>query len=415
MTKNQIDTMKNKIEQLKLNPGNFGYTGELYIEKKDISNDFSYIIEHCSDYFVDCGSYICNRTENYYSSDLADTIQLYSSTKGIYEKLLTSEISGEGKRLTLFTITEYLMMIISKLIDIQVIHKQSIGAYYNKFLDNMNSLSATLVQLMFEDEPNLNLEFIEAEVKTFGTEVMQSGVITTREYVEMDHKLILFRGFLLILEELPKYDLIVSPLLGGAMTAPMFIGFYDYFNSAGTNKEMKAEFIKYGQYDSNADLTNVGDNEFDQQIERLTSLYSNDSNILIADDSIGSGGTCSKIKEALSSYFKDVEVHSVETYWFRKLFQQDKYVSFKSEEVELLSPFCARHFINIDAHIKTIKELKNSYLDNFVEYNRNLNCFYDYELNEEIMGDLLEHKMLNKYYSRAQALVKLEGNFAKKK
>ncbi|MBN2984753.1 hypothetical protein [Cohnella algarum] len=152
-----------------------------------------------------------NRTRLYYSESFDEVYALAENLPRHSRLVQISEIPEETKRFIFFTLCEYMLVAIAKLMTAGQ-PPQQLAEGYREFQRGLLETSESMLSAVFRDN------FLPLPKLTAALSVIKKKaerITTVRAYVEMDHKLILLLDYLLFYEEINRYEILLAPLLGG--------------------------------------------------------------------------------------------------------------------------------------------------------------------------------------------------------
>lgn len=111
----KFDLIKTLYDNLRISPRSFGFAGEVYARFYYFEEKHKEIIEKYI--FVYQATFI-NRKAIYYTTSIEDALYILEMTTNDYMTICQSKINLEYKRYVLFTIVEYAMHMICKLLNV---------------------------------------------------------------------------------------------------------------------------------------------------------------------------------------------------------------------------------------------------------------------------------------------------------
>jgi hypothetical protein len=360
MSESYLDRIKPVIEMLKVDPYSFGYAGEMYLNYDSCRKAFFLFDRLLKKYLTRNDRYIYNRTSLYYSVKFHETINLLRDIPLDYKIILDSSINIETKRYLLFTMMEYSMAIIAKLLDLCFSYPEMKKELYLPLKTHLGDLSELLVDIACSDSIG-EIPIFKTEFFIFLQKLSENHkTISVRQYVEMDHKMSLFIGYLLLMDYIDGYDLIVSPLLGGAFIPPLFVSLTTKTNPDSIKKTKKIDYVKCSFYDEGIKDAPPPDSFLEEQLKFFQECYCRDDKVLLIDDNIGSGRTINKLKHVLATHFEAVDTGGIEFFWERKLHIEKRNLpSFDINDFDFVSPLSYRYFRNLDQYIERLHQPGN--------------------------------------------------------
>ena len=338
----------------------FGFSGEVYIASDEFEDDYIQYKKILEKYFSFKEPFYCNRSKSYYDTDLIENMDLISSIISDTYVILLSDISYSNKQYIIFSLTEYMLSSIAKLLGVSFSHSSLKNDYYIALKNYLSQLTDYLVCIIF-DENFEEFPFICSDLLDEILSDMQHLEISeVREYTEMDNILIMFVTYFVYSDYLEMQDVIVSPLQGAALIPPFYISMQKYANSKIRKAtEIKYEYVRFSQYDS----THYCQFSLHEQIKVLKNQYPSDIKIILIDDNTGTATTIKAIKQELSEKFTNITTCVLECRWDTKIYNVN-YPAFQLNDVDLITPLCYRHYKVFDeqiAYIKNDKKLHSCY------------------------------------------------------
>ncbi len=388
---------------LKINPYSFGYMGELYVEHRYIDTIDQLYFHIIDKYLMSNGSYFYNRNRLYFSSSLNDIVDVILKTNDDYILIQNSDLPSALKRYLLFTITEYAMHSVSKLLNACYFSQVIFEEFYIVLKSYIELLSQQLTTILFDmDFSNLILidkSLLENVCKKF----TGAGITNLREHVEMDNKIILLIGYMLYIEHISNYDLIISPLLGAAQIAPFFNAVQQHLFQDRT--AISFEYIKFSTYAVECFEETQDSLSILTQLDNLKQKYPPTTKVLIIDESLGSGKTVLHIKRMLSDYFNEIHTGAIEFRWDKKIIYNHDREWFSLGDIDYIMPISYRHYIQLAHHFESIR-LGDIVYKPYIPYCiYNDKDYYSYVANEDLDDDKLS--MLNAFINKAKIVMQI--------
>lgn len=363
MEKKTMNTYSDKVkfiyENLKINPNSFGLAGELYIKQKSSNVEVQYrslINKYVS---INKDNFYVNRKPVYFSSCFDDAVNIIFEIPEDYRIILKSNISIELKRYLLFTFTEYIMSSICKLLNLCFIYRDFKNYFYNSLKNYLIDLSHLLVSIQFSEDFQ-QMEMLDGSIyKSIVLVAKELNITKLREHVEMDNKMLLIIGYLEYSDYVKKYDLILSPLLGAAQIPTLFNALNSFMNKYDVSLQpISFEYIKYSTYEEDGCDCFIS---IEEQKQWLCEKYSNNSKVLLIDESLGTGTTVLRIKKEIEEYFFAVDTAAIEYRWDKKIIWNTDRDWFNINDIDYVSPIYYRHYSILDEQILQLKNETVSY------------------------------------------------------
>ena len=333
--------------ELKIRPHCFGFAGEVYItsfksndEHRDTIKKYTYTYQNTC----------VNRKASYYSDSFKITCELLKETYNDFNEVKSWDISVEFKRYLLFTVTEYTLHCLSKLLHVCFENMIFRDSFYLKLKNKIEEISKTLVSLMFSDNiSNLYLSdmILTDEITAFYKEGEEPLL---REHVEYDHKLLLIFAYILYRDIISEDTLLICPLLGAALIPPVFKAIDSYFvGRFGTQKSITYDYIKHSTYDISSTI------ELNKQVDIIKQEHFYFNKMLLLDESLGTGTTLLELRDALVGSFKEIKLGAVEFRWDKKIVYNNVRNWFDIEKIDYITPISYRHYLILDRQITSFK------------------------------------------------------------
>lgn len=332
----------------------FGFAGEVYIETDKFKEDYNQHLQILEKYFCLKKPFYCNRNYTYYSTDLIETTNLIKNIAIDAPIILDLELSYENKRYIIFSLTEYMLSCIAKLVGV-IFSYPSLNVNYDKALkEYLIDLTDYVVQIIFDEElnqfPTRSVDLIDRII----CDLKEFNVTDVREYSEMDNILIMFITYFALCDYIGEHDLIISPLQGAAIIPPFFISMQKYINMNRRSSLKGYEYVRFSKYDKDhyCELT------LPEQVYLLSTKYPECTSIMLIDDNTGTATTLKSIKQELLKYFNNITTCALEYYWEGKIFRSD-YQAFELDDIDLITPLCYRYFKILEEHLEFLKNEKD--------------------------------------------------------
>ncbi len=361
------------LNQTILSKYKFGFAGEVYIESDKFEEEYNQYLPMLEKYFSLKKPYYCNRNYTYYSTDLIETTNLVKNVALDAPIILNLEISYDNKRYIIFSLTEYMLSCIAKLVGIIFSYTSLDHNYYKALKEYLIDLTDYMTQIIFNEEinqfPPLSFDLIDSIISDM-RELNRSDV---REYSEMDNILIMFIAYFALCDYIGEHDIIISPLQGAALIPPFFISMQKYTNFTNRYSGLAGyDYVRFSKYDN----THYCELSLPDQVHSLSTQYPESTNILLIDDNTGTATTLKSIKQELLKYFKNISTCALEYYWEGKIFRTD-YPAFQLDEIDLITPLCYRYFKILEEHLEFLKNGKDiNFRYDLIKFSK-INMIYD--------------------------------------
>lgn len=361
------------LNQTILSKYKFGFAGEVYIEADRFEEEYNQNLPILEKYFSLKKPFYCNRNYTYYSTDLNETTDLVKNIAFDAPIILNLELSNDNKRYIIFSLTEYMLSCIAKLVGVIFSYTSLDVNYYKALKEYLIDLTDYITQIIFDEElnqfPPISFRLIDSII----SDMKKLNISCVREYSEMDNILIMFITYFALCDYIGEHDIIISPLQGAALIPPFFISMRKYTNIMNRCCGLAGyEYVRFSKYDNNhyCELPLI------DQVHLLSAQYPESTNILLIDDNTGTATTIKSIKQELLKYFKNISTCALEYYWEGKIFNAD-YPAFQLDEIDLITPLCYRYFKILEEHLKFLKNKKdNNFRYDLVEFSK-INMIYD--------------------------------------
>ena len=367
------ELIKPFLNQTILTKYKFGYAGEVYIETDKFEEEYNQYLPILEKYFSLKKPFYCNRNCTYYSTDLFETANLVKNIALDAPIVLNLELSSDNKRYIVFSLTEYMLSCIAKLVGVIFSYTSLDCNYYKVLKDYLIDLTDYITRIIFDEDlnqfPPLSITLIDSIV----SDMRQLNISHVREYSEMDNILIMFITYFALCDYTGGCDIIISPLQGAALIPPFFISMQKYTNIMnGCSCLAGYDYVRFSKYDNN----HYCELSLPDQVNLLSTQYPENTNILLIDDNTGTGTTLKSIKQELLKYFKNITTCALEYYWEGKIFRAD-YPAFQLDEIDLITPLCYRYFKILEEHLEFLKDGKGiNFRYDLVRFNQ-INMIYD--------------------------------------
>lgn len=360
------------INQTILSKYKLGFAGEVYIETDKFEEDYNLYRSILDKYFSLKKPFYCNRNYSYYSTDLIETIDLVKNI-ALDVPILNLKISYDNKRYIIFSLTEYMLSCIAKLVGVIFSYTSLDVKYYKALKENLLDLTDYITQIIFHEDldqfPPLSFGLLDSLV----SDMKKLNISQVREYSEMDNILIMFITYFALCDDIGEHDIIISPLQGAALIPPFFISMQKYTNIKNRCSGLiEYEYVRFSKYDN----THYCELSLFDQVYLLSTQYPESTNILLIDDNTGTAITLKSIKQELLNYFKNISTCALEYYWEGKIFKTD-YTAFQLDDIDLITPLCYRYFKILEEHLEFLKNGKEiNFPYDLVKFSK-INMIYD--------------------------------------
>ncbi len=369
MSASYLQRIKPFIELLRLDPYAFGYAGEMYLNDDAYQEAHGLFDSLLNKYLTRNSSYVYNRTPWYYSGDFHETVNLLKAVPVDYQIIYKSEIGDKTKRYLLFTLIEYSMAAVAKLLDLGFSYPALQNELYHPLKTYLTDLASLLVDIAYRDALG-DMPRAQPELFRLLQQFAENQPLTAvRQYVEMDHKMSLLIGYLLFLDSLDQYDVMIAPLLGGALIPPLFLALTAMTKPDSTGKTQRIDYVKCSYYDEGIKDVPPAEGFLTEQLQVLQTEYGRDVKVLLIDDNIGSGRTLNKVKTVLATHFNVIATGGIEFFWERKLgIEKRNLPSFDMNDFDLVSPLSYRYFRKLDQSIEKLRQPGKSAPNQIINY-----------------------------------------------
>ncbi len=361
------------LNQTILSKYKFGFAGEVYIEADRFEEEYNQNLTILEKYFSLKKPFYCNRNYTYYSTDLNETTDLVKNIAFDAPIILNLELSNDNKRYIIFSLTEYMLSCIAKLVGVIFSYTSLEVNYYKALKEYLIDLTDYITQIIFDEELNQFPPISFGLIDSIISDMKKLNISCVREYSEMDNILIMFITYFALCDYIGEHDIIISPLQGAALIPPFFISMRKYTNIMNRCCGLAGyEYVRFSKYDNNhyCELPLI------DQVHLLSAQYPESTNILLIDDNTGTATTIKSIKQELLKYFKNISTCALEYYWEGKIFNAD-YPAFQLDEIDLITPLCYRYFKILEEHLKFLKNKEdNNFRYDLVEFSK-INMIYD--------------------------------------
>ena len=365
--------MKPFLNQTILSKYKFGFAGEVYIETDKFEEEYNQHLSILKKYFSLKRPFYCNRNYTYYSTDLIETTDLIKNIAFDAPKILNLELSYDNKRYIIFSLTQYMLSCIAKLVGVIFSYTSLDINYYKALKEYLMDLTDYITKIIFNEElsqfPPLSFDLIDSIVLN----LKERNVFEVREFSEMDNILIMFVAYFALCDYIGEHDIIISPLQGAALIPPFFISMQKYTNIINDCSSLAGfEYVRFSKYD-NAYYCELS---LTDQVLLLSTQYPVSTNVLLIDDSTGTATTLKSIKQELLKNFNNISTCALEYYWEGKIFKAD-YPAFQLDEIDLITPLCYRHFTILLEQLEYLKNKENTNFRYDLNQFNDINMIYD--------------------------------------
>lgn len=367
------ETIKPFINKTILSKYKFGFAGEVYIEADKFEEEYNQYFQILEKYFSLKKPFYCNRNYTYYSTDISETTDLIKNIVIDAPIILSLELSYDNKRYIIFSLTEYMLSCIAKLVGVIFSYTNLDDVYYKELKEYLIDLTDYITRIIFDEElnqfPPLSLGLIDSIIM----DMKELSISNIREYSEMDNILIMFVTYFALCDYIGEHDIIISPLQGAALIPPFYISMQKYTNMMNKGSGLAGyEYVRFSKYDN----THYCELSLLDQVHLLSHHYPESTNILLIDDSTGTATTLKSIKIELLKYFNKISTCALEYYWEGKIFKAD-YQAFQLDDIDLITPLCYRYFKILEEHIEFLKNVQDyNFRYDLVEFSK-INMIYD--------------------------------------
>lgn len=367
------ETIKPFLNKTILSKYKFGFAGEVYIEVDKFEEEYNQYFLILEKYFSLKKPFYCNRNHTYYSTDISETTDLIKNIVIDAPIILSLELSYDNKRYIIFSLTEYMLSCIAKLVGVIFSYTNLDDVYYKELKEYLIDLTDYITRIIFDEElnqfPPLSLGLIDSIIM----DMKELSISNIREYSEMDNILIMFVTYFALCDYIGEHDIIISPLQGAALIPPFYISMQKYTNMMNKGSGLAGyEYVRFSKYDN----THYCELSLLDQVHLLSHHYPESTNILLIDDSTGTAITLKSIKIVLLKHFKKISTCALEYYWEGKIFKAD-YQAFQLDDIDLITPLCYRYFKILEEHIEYLKNVQDyNFRYDLVEFSK-INMIYD--------------------------------------
>lgn len=367
------ETIKPFLNKTILSKYKFGFAGEVYIEADKFEEEYNQYFLILEKYFSLKKPFYCNRNHTYYSTDISETTDLIKNIVIDAPIILSLELSYDNKRYIIFSLTEYMLSCIAKLVGVIFSYTNLDDVYYKELKEYLIDLTDYITRIIFDEElnqfPPLSLGLIDSIIM----DMKELSISKIREYSEMDNILIMFVTYFALCDYIGEHDIIISPLQGAALIPPFYISMQKYTNMMNKGSGLAGyEYVRFSKYDN----THYCELSLLDQVHLLSHHYPESTNILLIDDSTGTAITLKSIKIELLKYYKKISTCALEYYWEGKIFKAD-YQAFQLDDIDLITPLCYRYFKILEEHIEYLKNVQDyNFRYDLVEFSK-INMIYD--------------------------------------
>ena len=332
---------------IKIKPLDFGFAGEIYSKTCSWSEpQFDVINKYIYTYQNTC----VNRKAIYYSNSFSDALTIIKQSHNDYCFIQQSQLDLISKRYVLFSIIEYVMHSISKLLNICFEDRDFRDKFYIELKKQLEKYTDVIIKLLFLE----NLSNIQEPQKNLYDDINKffscKNTPLLREHVEYDHKLLLVYTYILYFDIIDEGKLLLCPLLGAVQIPPFIKSIEKYFSkNFCINREIDYDYIKYSTYDI-TDFIPI-----DEQLTELINMHNKYSDVILLDESLGTGTTLLVIKKSLDNYFNDIKIGAVEFRWDKKITWNNDREWFDIEHIDYITPISYRHYLLLENRIACFK------------------------------------------------------------
>ena len=401
------ETIKPFLNKTILSEYKFGLAGEVYIEADKFEEEYNQYFSILEKYFSLKKPFYCNRNYTYYSADIIEITDLLKNIAIDAPIILDLEISYDNKRYIIFSLTEYMLSCIAKLVGVIFSYTSLCDNYYKVLKEYLIDLTDYITRIIFDEELNLFPPISFSLIDSIMSDMKKLNIYSVREFSEMDNILIMFVTYFALCDYIGEHDIIISPLQGAALIPPFFISMQKYTNTMNISTGLVGyEYIRYSKYDN----THYCELSLLDQVRLVSTKYPESTNILLLDDSTGTATTLRFIKQELLKYFKNISTCALEYYWEGKIFKTD-YPAFQLDEIDLITPLCYRYFKILLEHLEFLKNGKdNNFSYDLVEFSK-INMIYDKidyasYINNNCKELLIKKRTLN-IYERTKEIMRI--------
>lgn len=325
-------------DSFKFNPLSFGFAGEMYLNSFFMGD----VLSDIADKYIFVYRNTCvNRKNIYYSNSLIETLLLIEQAVCDYPRVYRLTEDGISKRYVLYTITEYIIHSLCKLINLCFFNLRFRKEFYIRLKAELEFYTDILIELMFSEnmpdiEPDGKILRCAKEISEFYKNGENPAV---REHVEYDHKLLLIFAYIFYKDIIKGDELLLCLLLGAAQMPPFFKSVDKYFGEGLSGKrKIFYEYVKFSVYDE------AGYIPFTAQLESIKEAGKY-TKIFLLDESLGTGETLLTIKKELSKDFYSVKTGAAEFRWDKKIMGNTDSYWFDISKIDFISPMDYRHYL----------------------------------------------------------------------
>ncbi|RJE89669.1 phosphoribosyltransferase [Paenibacillus sp. 1011MAR3C5] len=380
------------INNIQIDINAMGFAGELYLNKNDLISSSQIPLPMLELYFKFSNhSLVYNRSAFYYSSNIHEVVHLVERIPHDYEFIASINLDPITKRHILFTLVEYYISALCKLLDTCFYSDDIKNNYYFELHNRLFQSIEVLNMLIFKSEITKKIESIDF-IHQLKIDILNTGINTLRTNIEMDNKLVLLLDFFAYYDVIQDYDLIVSIVFGGILIPPMYKSLSSllYEQPNRMLEDIPYQLIKISKYDLDDDYES-----YESQMEYFKA-YSPNVHVLLTDDCVGSAKTLLAAKQILNNHFKDVSLKAIEYHWEKKVRPgvnlED---TFAIEELKYLSPLKYRHYIKLNDYIQSLlmgdwSKLVYPYFPEYLKYYELMDLPVTPEAREELQSKILQ-------------------------
>lgn len=335
-------------KNLKIKPLEFGFAGEVYSKPNNYDKCQSEVI---SKYIFMYQNICVNRTAIYYSNSFSHALDIIEQAHDDYCFIHQSQMDIDFKRYALFSIIEYAMHSICKLLNVCFENKEFRAKFYIDLKDQLENYTDIIVALMFSESfPDIQTarNDLYNGIKNFFS---HGSVPLLRDHVEYDHKLLLVYSYILYYDIIDETKLLLCPLLGAAQIPPFLNSMEKHFSKDFNNiRTITYDYIKYSTYDISDFFP------LDEQLTELINNHGNYLNVVLLDESLGTGLTLIEAKKILKNYFYDIKIGAVEFRWDKKIVFNTDREWFDIDHIDYITPISYRHYLYLTHQIDCFKK-----------------------------------------------------------
>jgi len=207
--------------------------------------------------------------------DISETTDLIKNIVIDAPIILSLELSYDNKRYIIFSLTEYMLSCIAKLVGVIFSYTNLDDVYYKELKEYLIDLTDYITRIIFDEElnqfPPLSLGLIDSIIM----DMKELSISNIREYSEMDNILIMFITYFALCDYIGEHDIIISPLQGAALIPPFFISMQKYTNIMNRCCGLAGyEYVRFSKYDN----THYCELSLIDQVHLLSAQYPESTN-----------------------------------------------------------------------------------------------------------------------------------------